>query len=190
VPRLTILVLGCLLAACATSGSRAKQEEEGTAVLLILSPPEESGKTLIGRIRNDELGVDLRPSLDTGAVELKPGRYRLETYFWIARSRLDRGAKGQETLVIENLQSAEIAPMEIVVQGGRTYFIRADLRRKGSVPPGERSAFHPLNQGESISDPDRLRMGIARVLAESDFVWRPELTVLPDDRAGQYRKKR
>jgi len=189
VPRFALAVLLVLVAACADAGRRSEQEE-GEAVLLVLSPPSESGKTFVGRITNEELGVDIRPTLKTPSVELQPARYRLETYFWIARSRLGRDAKGNDTLVIENLQSARIAPMEVVLQGGRTYFIHADLRRKETLPPVERTAFHPLNKGESISNPDQLRAGSARALAESDFVWRPELTVLPEERAADTGKRR
>ena len=187
--RLALLLLALVVAACASSGSRSKQAE-GPALLLVLSPPEETGKTLVGRITGLDADFDVRPTLDTRAVELAPGRYRLETYFWIARSRLGRDADRRETLVIENLQSARIALMEIVVEGGRTYWVRAELRRTEGVPAAERSGFHPLNKGESISDPDQIRLGIARVLAESEFVWRPHLAVLPEDRAQEYRTNR
>ncbi len=165
-------------------GSRPPPLDE-MAVLLVFSPAEEAGKTMVGRITSDTTGEDYRPSLDTRALELEPGRYRLETYFWIARSRLE-----DNKLVIENLQSGRIAPMEIVVEAGRTYSIRAELRKEGDAPAQERSGFFPLNCGATVADPERLRRGDSAFLAASEYVWRPHLTVLPAAQANEYRRHR
>jgi hypothetical protein len=186
-----------LLAACASSsapkpddlprthamydGSRPPPLEK-MAVLCVFSPASEDGKTLVGRITSDDTGEDYRPSLDTRILALEPGRYRLETYFWIARSRLEDGK-----LVIENLQSGQIAPMEIVVEAGRTYFVRAELGKKDEVRAQERGGFFRLNYGATVADPERLRRGDSSSLAASEYVWRPHLTVLPPAQAAEYR---
>jgi hypothetical protein len=192
-PRLFPLAL--LLAACAATAPAPKTHTihrgkrlpplEEMAVLLVLSPPDENGKTLVGRITREGGGADYRPPLDTRLIELEPDRYRLETYFWIARSRLEG-----EKLLIENLQSARIAPVEIVVEAGRTYFIRAELRRREEVPAEEMSGFHPLNYAASLADPEGLRRGDSEFTAASDYVWRPHLSVLPPARAKEYRSHR
>ncbi len=155
------------------------------AVLLVFSPAVEEGKTMVGRITTEATGEDFRPSLDTRLLELEPGRYRLETYFWIARSRLQ-----DDKLVIENLQSAQIAPMEIFAEAGRTYFIRAEMRKKDQVPAQERSGFFPLNYGATVADPEKLRRGDSGFLAASDYLWRPHLTVVPMAQASEYRRHR
>ncbi len=198
--RLLAALLGAALpAACSTSAPRAADSPrthamyEGsrpppldkTAVLLVFSPATEDGKTLVGRITSEETGEDYRPSLDLRLLELEPGRYRLETYFWVARSRLENGK-----LVIENLQSGQIAPMEIVAEEGRTYFIRAEVRKRDEVPAQERSGFLALNYGATVADPERLRRGDSQFLATSDYVWRPHLTVVPPAQAKEYRSYR
>jgi hypothetical protein len=158
---------------------------EKMAVLLVMSPPGDEGKTLVGRIRSDATEEDFRPPTDLRLLELEPGRYRLETYFWTARSRLEGGK-----LVIENLRSGKIAPLDIVAEEGRTYYIRAEVERKDAVPPEERGGFFRLNHGATVTDPEELRRGDRAVLAESQYVWRPHLTVLPPDRAKEYRSHR
>ncbi len=165
-------------------GSRPPPLEK-MAVLLVFSPATEDGKTLVGRITSDETGEDYRPSLDTRLLRLEPGRYRLETYFWIARSRLESGK-----LVIENLQSGQIAPMEIVTEAGRTYYIRAEVRKKNEVPAQERSGFLQLNYGSTVADPESLRRGDSDFLAASESVWRPHLTAVPPAQAAEYRSYR
>ena len=106
------LPLAALLAACAASSSTSTPTQEPPkivgnthamyagsrpppagkmGVLLVYSPPEEDGKTLIGRITSDATGQDFRPNLDLRSLQLEPGRYRIEAYFWIARSRLEKG---------------------------------------------------------------------------------------------------
>lgn len=194
-----ILALAVLLAACSTPAPRAADSPrthamyEGnrppplaeTSVLLVFSPAEEDGKTLVGRITSDQTGEDYRPSLDLRLLELEPGRYRLETYFWIARSRLENGK-----LVIENLQSGEIAPVEMVAEEGRTYFIRAEVRKKDEVKAQERSGYFQLNYGATIADPESLRRGDSGSLAESEYVWKPHLTPVPAAQAKEYRSYR
>lgn len=154
-------------------------------VLLVFSPPQDDGKTMVGRITCDDTGEDYRPSLDMRVLELAPSRYRIEVYFWIARSRLQN-----DKLVIENLQSGKIAPMELVAEAGRTYYVHAEVRKKDQVPPEEREGFFPLNYGETVADPESLRRGDSRILAESEYVWRPHLVVLPPARAKEYRSYR
>jgi hypothetical protein len=153
------------------------------AVLLVLSPPEEDGKTLVGRVMIEEGERDLRPPIDLEFVELGPGRYRLETYFWIPRSRLVKGK-----LLIENLQSAEIAPIEIVVEPPRVYFIRAELRRADELTPEQRGAYYPLNYAATLADPDQLRRGESKFQRLSEYVWRPHLAVVPPAQAKAYRE--
>jgi len=154
-------------------------------VLLVFSPPSENGKTLVGRITSDETGEDYRPPLDTRVVELEPGRYRLETYYWVAQSRMENGK-----LLIENLQSGRIAPVEVVAEAGRTYWIRAEVKKVDEVPPDERGGFFALNYGEAVTNPDSMRRGESKFLAESEWVWRPRLEVLPPDKAKEYRSYR
>lgn len=152
------------------------------ALLLVFSPAEEQGKTMVGRITSEATGEDYRPSLDLRVLELEPGRYRLETYFWIARSRLQDGK-----LLIENLQSGKIAPFELVAEAGATYYLQADMQKKDDVPAAQRDAFFQLNYGASIADPDSLRRGDSDLLAVSEYLWRPRLVALPPDRAKEYR---
>jgi hypothetical protein len=155
------------------------------AVLLVFSPPDVPGKTLVGRIRSEETTEDFRPSLETRQLQLEAGRYRLETYFWIARSRLEDGK-----LVMENLQSGRIAPMDLVAEEGRTYFIGADLRRGDAVQPDERGGFYELNYGATVADPEQLRRGESSVRAVSEYVWKPLLIVVPPAQAKKYRSYR
>jgi hypothetical protein len=156
---------------------------ETMAVLLVHSPPEEAGKTLVGRITSDR--EDYRPPIDLRLLELQPGRYRIELYFWIARSRLENGK-----LLIENLQSGKIAPMEIVAEAGRTYWIRAEVAKASDVPAEERGGFFELNYGAEVTNPDSMRRGDSSFLAKSEYVWRPRLEVLPPDKAKSYRSHR
>lgn len=194
-----LMALLALLAACASTPPRAADGPqthamyegdrapplEKMAVLLVFSPPAEPGKTLVGRITSEQTGEDYRPSLDLRQLQLEAGRYRLETYFWIARSRLVEGK-----LVIENLQSGRIAPMDLVAEEGRTYFIRADVRKKDEVRADERGGYYPLNYGATIDDPERLRRGDSSSLAPSEFVWKPLLVVVPPAQAKEYRSYR
>lgn len=196
---LAALLAAALLAACAAPPPRAADSPrthamykgdrppplDEMAVLLVFSPATEDGKTLVGRITNDEIREDYRPSLDLRFLELEPARYRLEMYFWVARSRLEGGK-----LVIENLQSGRIAPMEVVAEAGRTYYIRAEVRKKDEVPAQERSGFFQLNYGATIADPESLRRGDSQFLALSEYVWRPHLTVVPPAQANEYRSYR
>ncbi|HEX5135630.1 MAG TPA: hypothetical protein VFY93_01535 [Planctomycetota bacterium] len=158
---------------------------DAMAVLLVFSPPSEEGKTLVGRITSDATGEDFRPPLDTRVLELEPGRYRLETYYWVARSRMEDGK-----LLIENLRSGRIAPVEIVAEAGRTYWIRAEVRKVDDVPAEERGGFYELNYGEAVTDPDSMRRGESKFLAQSAWVWRPRLEALPPDKAKGYRSYR
>jgi hypothetical protein len=158
---------------------------ERMAVLLVYSPPEEEGKTLVGRITSEATQEDFRPPLDMRLLELEPGRYRLETYFWVARSRLEDGK-----LLIENLQSGRIALLEIVAEAGRSYWVRAEVRRAEEVPAEERGGFYELNYGAALAEPDSMRKGESSFLARSEYVWRPRLEVLPPDRAKSYRSHR
>jgi hypothetical protein len=162
------------------AGNRQPPPEK-MAVLLVYSPPEENGKTLVGRITSDATGADFRANLDLRSLQLEPGRYRIETYFWIARSRLESGK-----LLIENLQSAQIAPMEIVVEAQRTYYIRADMRGKDEVPAEQKGGFFPLNYGATLADAEQLRRGDSRFLAAAEYVWRPELTAMTPAQVKQY----
>jgi hypothetical protein len=194
-----ILALAVLLAACSAPTQRAADSPRTHAMyegsrppplaemgaLLVFSPASEDGKTLVGRITSDKTGEDYRPSLDLRLLELEPGSYRLETYFWIARSRLENGK-----LVIENLQSGQIAPVEMVAEEGRTYFIRAEVRKKSEVRAQERSGYFQLNYGATVADPESLRRGDSGSLAESEYVWKPHLTAVPPAQAKEYRSYR
>lgn len=194
-----VLPLVAILSACAASAPkpadvpRTHAMYDGSrppplgkmAVLLVHSPPTENGKTLVGRVTSDATGEDYRPPIDLRLLELEPGRYRLETYFWIARSRLVDGK-----LLIENLQSGDIAPLDLVAEEGRTYSIRAEVRKKDDVPADERSGFFPLNYGSTITDPESVRRGDSRALRASEYVWKPHLVVLPPARATEYRSHR
>lgn len=192
--------LALLLLAAACAGTPRPADVPGThsmyagnrplplgnmAVLVVYSPPEEEGKTLVGRVTSDATGEDFRPPLDMRLIELEPGRYRIETYFWVARSRIEDGK-----LLIENLQSGRIAPIEVVAEAGRTYWIRAEVRKAEEVPVDERGGFFELNYGASVADPDSMRRGELKFLAKSEYVWRPRLEVLPPDKAKSYRSHR
>jgi len=80
--------------------------------------------------------------------------------------------------------------MEIVVEAGRTYCIRAEVLKEEEVPAQERSGFFRLNYGASVADPESLRRGDSRFLATSEYVWRPQLTALPPAQAAEYRSHR
>jgi hypothetical protein len=155
------------------------------AVLLVFSPADQEGKTLVGRITSETTGEDYRPSLDMRSLELEPGRYRIEAYFWIAESRLQDGK-----LLIENLQSGKIAPVEIVAEEGRTYYIKADVRKRADVPGDEIGGFFELNYGATLAEPESLRRGESKFLAQSEYVWRPILTPLPANLVKEYRSYR
>lgn len=158
---------------------------DSMGVLLAYSPPEEEGKTLVGRITSDATGEDYRPPLDLRLLELEPGRYRLEAYFWIARSHLRDGK-----LVIENLQSGKIAPIELVAEAGRTYYVKAEVRKIEDVPVDERGGYFELNYGATVTDPESLRRGTSKLLRTSEYVWRPRVLALPPERAKAYRSHR
>jgi len=155
---------------------------EKMAVLLVYSPPDEDGKTLVGRITSEATGEDYRPPLSLRTLELEPGRYRIEAYFWIARSRIENGK-----LLIENLQSGKIAPIELVAEAGRTYYVHAETKTKDEVPAEERGGFFHLNYGQTVADPESLRRGNSNFLAESEYLWRPILVVIPPASAKEYR---
>ena len=193
-----LMPLLALLAACASTPPRAadgpqthamyegdRPPLDKAAVLLVFSPPEEPGKTMVGRIISEASREDYRPPLDVRQLHLEAGHYRLEAYFWIARSRMENGK-----LVIENLQSGSIAPMDLFAEEGRTYFIRAEMRRKDEIRADERGGFFALNYGATVADPESLRSGDSSSLAESEFVWKPHLVVVPPAQAKQYRSYR
>ena len=82
----------------------------------------------------------------------------------VARSRIEDGK-----LVIENLQSGKIAPIEVVAEAGRTYWIRAEVRKAEEVPVDERGWFFELNYGASVADPDEPRPSGGGLTTKADI---------------------
>lgn len=157
---------------------------EKLAVLMVLTPDDEDGICVVGRIRDTEAQRDYRPPVKQALLELKPGQYRIEAYYWIARSRFDRTG----ALVMENLQSATMVPMTIDVAPGATYALTPELRRSEDLSRREKEGYHPLAIAASFSQvksppPERHQ-------AIKTHVWRPHLTPLPADEAKQYHSYR
>lgn len=153
---------------------------EKLAVLTVLTPNDEDGIGVVGRILDAERRRDYRPPVKQALLELKPGRYHLEVYYWISHSRFDsRGA-----LVIENLKSATMVPMTIDVAAGGVYFIEPKLRRSEDLSPGEKEKYHPLAFAADFAQvqsppPDKHR-------PIETHVWRPRLATIPQPEAKQY----
>jgi hypothetical protein len=163
-------------------GRRPKLDD--LAVLTVLTPTDDDGVCVIGRIRDAEARRDYRPPVKQALIELRPGSYRLEVYYWIARSRFDRTG----ALVMENLQSATMVPMTIDVAAGNVYFLQPELRRSEELSPRARERYHPLASAASFSQvksppPDRRRV-------IQSHVWRPKLASMPDAEAAPYRSYR
>lgn len=153
---------------------------EKLAVLTVLTPNDEDGVAVVGRIRDTERQRDYRPPVKQALLELKPGRYELEVYYWISRSRFDRSG----ALVIENLKSATMVPMTIDVAPGQVYFVEPELRRSEELRPPEREGYHPLAFAADFAQvksppPDKHR-------EIKTHVWRPHLATIPQPEAKQY----
>jgi hypothetical protein len=154
------------------------------AVLTVLTPTDDNGICVVGRIRDAELQRDYRPPVKQALLELKPGRYRLEVYYWIARSRFDRSG----ALVMENLQSATMVPLTIDVAAGQVYFIEPELRRTEDLSGTERESFHPLAIAASfaqVKSPPPQRHQVIQT-----HVWRPRPATIPAPEAKRYRSYR
>ncbi|MHC4548392.1 MAG: hypothetical protein ACYTEZ_06400 [Planctomycetota bacterium] len=113
------------------------------AVLLVISPDDDDGLCVVGRVTEPQAGSDYRPRVDRSLLELKPGRYSLEVYYWIARSRFELAAGGKRMLVMENLKSATVVPITITVEAGRTYYLAPELRRARELSPAQRDRSTP-----------------------------------------------
>jgi len=161
-----------------------KPRLEKLAVLLVLTPTDDEGLCVVGRIRDIDSGRDYRPPVRQAILELRPGQYLLEMYFWVARSRFDRNG----ALVMENLQSATMVPMTIDVAAGKAYTFTPELRRNQELSPKARKDFHPLAIASSFSQvktPPRQTH-----LTVKSHAWRPHLTTIPAAEAEQYRSYR
>lgn len=157
---------------------------EKLAVLTVLTPDDEDGVAVVGRIRDPASGRDYRPPVKQALLELRPGEYRLEVYYWIARSRFDRHG----ALVMENLQSATMVQMTINVAPGDTYALTPELRRSEDLSPREKKGYHPLAIASSFSQVKSPPPQRHRVI--ETHVWRPKLATLPADEAKQYHSYR
>jgi len=163
-------------------GKQPRLEE--LAVLLVFTPTDDEGLCVVGRIRDTDSGRDYHPPVRQAILELRPGSYRMEVYYWIARSRFDRTG----ALVMENLQSATMVPMTIDVAAGKAYALTPELRRNQDLSLKAREDFHPLAIAASFSQvktPPRQ----THLLVKS-HVWRPHLTTIPAAEADQYRSYR
>ncbi|MHC4429051.1 MAG: hypothetical protein ACYS0D_10700, partial [Planctomycetota bacterium] len=151
------------------------------AVLTVITPNDDDGVCVVGRIQDSESRRDYRPPVKQALLELRPGQYRLEVYYWIARSRFDRSG----ALVIENLKSATVVPMTIDVAAGDVYTIEPELRRSEDLSLKARERFHPLAVAASfaqVKSPPPERRQVVKT-----HVWRPHLKPLPTAKAKQYR---
>ena len=163
-------------------GRQPKLDE--LAVLTVITPNDDDGVCVVGRIRDAEARRDYRPPVKQALIELRPGQYNLEVYYWIARSRFDRHG----ALVIENLKSATVVPLKIDVAAGQVYTIKPELRRTEELSLMGRERFNPLAAAASFSQiksppPERYR-------AIKTHVWRPHLASLPANEAVQFRNYR
>ena len=157
---------------------------EKLAVLLVFTPTDDEGLCVIGRIRDTDSGRDYHPPVRQAILELRPGQYRMEVYYWVARSRFDRHG----ALVMENLQSATMVPMTIDVAAGKAYAFTPELRRNEELSLEARKSFHPLAISASFSQvktPPRQTH-----LVIKSHVWRPHLATIPAAEAKQYRSYR
>jgi hypothetical protein len=154
------------------------------AVLTVITPANDDGVCVVGRIRDAEKQRDYRPPVNQALLELKPGQYHLELYYWIARSRFDRNG----ALVMENLKSATMVPFKIDVAAGEVYFIEPKLRRSEELSPTEKKRFHPLAIAASFAHVKAPPPERHRVI--KTHVWRPQLATIPDPEAKQYRSYR
>lgn len=157
---------------------------EKLAVLTVLTPDDEEGVCVVGRIRDTGALRDYRPPVKQALLELRPGRYELEVYYWVARSRFDRTG----ALVMENLQSATMVPMTIDVAAGATYCITPELRPAEELSRREKEGFHPLAIAASFSQvrsppPERHQV-------IQSHVWCPHLTTLPAEEAKAFHSYR
>jgi hypothetical protein len=163
-------------------GQKPRLEE--LAVLLVLTPTDDEGLCVLGRIHDTDSQRDYRPPVRQAILELRPGQYDLEVYYWVARSRFDLNG----ALVMENLQSATMVPMTIDVAAGKAYALTPELRRSQELSAEAREGFHPLALASSFSQvktPPRQTH-----LTVTSHVWRPHLTTIPAAEAEQYRSYR
>jgi hypothetical protein len=154
------------------------------AVLTVITPNDEEGVCVVGRIRNAEKQRDYRPPTKQALLELRPGQYHVELYYWIARSRFDRNG----ALVMENLKSATMVPLTIDVAAGDVYFIEPELRRSEELSVLGRERFHPLAIAASFAHVKAPPPERHRVI--KTHVWRPNLATIPDPEAKEYRSYR
>ena len=154
------------------------------AVLTVITPNDDDGVCVVGRIQDSEARRDYRPPVKQALLELRPGQYRLEVYYWIARSRFDRNG----ALVMENLKSATVVSMTIDVAVGEVYTIEPELRRREDLSLKALESFHPLAIAASfgqVKSPPPERHRVVKT-----HVWRPHLKPLPTEKAANYRSYR
>ena len=157
------------------------------AVLLVVSPSSPRGLGVVGRVTHLESGADYRPSLDIALLELEPGPYRLELWYWVGRSRFEETAAGERGLKFESLRSGEVAVMETRLEAGEIYFIDPELRRQETVVPAELDSFHGLVYGESFA---QMKSPPPAGTEPVGWVWRPRLATLTGSKAARYRSYR
>ncbi|MHC4934472.1 MAG: hypothetical protein ACYTGV_20040, partial [Planctomycetota bacterium] len=71
---------------------------EDVAILLVATPSGRTGIGVVGRVVRKDLGIDFRPEVRRALLELEPGRYELEVWYWIGRSSLEETGAGQGEL--------------------------------------------------------------------------------------------
>jgi len=153
------------------------------ARLMVLTPSDNAvGIAMVGRVTCRESGADYRPNLEETVLELEPGLYRLELWYWIGRSRFEE-AGGKRGLNLRSLRSAKVAVMEAVLEAGRLYYIDPELRFQDAVPADQRDAYYPLLYSSTLAIGARPEKP-ERELAE--WIWRPHLKTWDDEAAAHY----
>jgi len=162
-------------------------ELDDLAIALVFTPGGARGVGVIGRVTNLETKADYMVPLDIDVLELAPGRYRFELYFWIGRSSFKETGAGERGVKLESLRSADIAVREATLVAGGTYYIGAEMKLKGTIADAEKDRFHPLRYGASMEE---VKDAPPVETEASEWMWRPRVTKMKPDKAGKHRAYR
>jgi hypothetical protein len=160
----------------------AKRPQE-VAILLVATPSGRTGIGVVGRVARKDMKIDFRPEVRRALLEVLPGRYELELWYWIGRSSVERTGAGQGELRFQSLRSAEKAVMQVEVKAGEAYYIDPELKHRRQLYKLSKEGFYKLMYGEQEAQAEDRD---ASVELRADYLWRPHFRVLTDEQAKRY----
>jgi hypothetical protein len=161
----------------------AKRPKE-VAVLLVATPSGRTGIGIVGRVVRKDQNIDFRPEVRRALLELLPGHYELELWYWIGRSSVEKTGAGQGELKFQSLRSAEKAVMQVEVKAGEAYYIDPELKHRRQLYKLSQEGYYKLMYGEQ--DVQRVDRDDASLKLRADYLWRPHFRVLTDEQAKRY----